>query len=72
MENLKEHFFAQIEAELEFCNSDITPTVCYNYSNIHLRPNLINTIAETVLNRKITISQAIVEIEKLYSLNNLD
>jgi|688.fasta_scaffold338243_2 hypothetical protein len=72
MENLKKEFYAQISAELEFCNSEITPIMCWNYSNIHLRENLLNTIAETVLIRKITISQAIVEIENLYSLNNID
>jgi hypothetical protein len=72
MENLKDEFYAQIMAELEFCNSDITPVICWNYSNIHLRQNLIETIAETVLNQKITISQAIVEVEKLYALNNID
>jgi 3-methyladenine DNA glycosylase/8-oxoguanine DNA glycosylase len=72
MENLKEDFYTQIIAELEYCNSDITPTICFNYSNLHLRQSLVETIAETVLNQKISISQAIVEVEKLYSLNNLD
>ena len=72
MENLKEEFYNQILAELEYCNSDITPTICFNYSNTHLRQNLIETIAETILDRKITISQAIVEVERLYSVNNID
>jgi 3-methyladenine DNA glycosylase/8-oxoguanine DNA glycosylase len=72
MENLKEDFYTQIIAELEYCNSNITTTICFNYSNLHLRQSLVETIAETVLNQKISISQAIVEVEKLYSLNNLD
>jgi 3-methyladenine DNA glycosylase/8-oxoguanine DNA glycosylase len=72
MENLKEDFYTQIIAELEYCDAQITPTICFNYSNLHLRQSLVETIAETVLNQKISISQAIVEVEKLYSLNNLD
>jgi hypothetical protein len=72
MENLLEKLYTQIQTELEFCDSSVTPVVCYNYSNVELRNDLLQTIAETILSRKINISEAIVEVERLYSVNNID
>jgi len=70
--DLLERFYAQIEAELELCDGETTPLICYNYNNISLRRSLIETIAETCISRKITIAQAIVQVDKLYSLNSID
>lgn len=67
---LKEQLREQIETELEFCDSRQTPTVCYNLANPTLRGGLIDTIYDFVLSRKITISQAITEVESLFSNNN--
>lgn len=72
MDNLKERFYAQIETELEFCDGSTTPLICYNYNMLKLRSALVETIAETCISRKIGISEAIVEVERLYSLNSID
>lgn len=72
MENLLEKLYTQIQTELEFCDASVTPLVCYNYSNLDFRNDLLQTIAETILSRKITISEAIVEVERLYSVNYID
>lgn len=69
---LKKQFYSQIETELSFCDSNVTPLVCYNFSDVTLRPSLIETIAETCISRKIGISSAIVEVERLYSINSID
>jgi hypothetical protein len=69
---LKNDFYSQIETELEFCDPKETPLVCYNYNMIPLKMSLIETIAETAISKKITISQAIQDVEKTYSLNSID
>lgn len=69
---LMQRFNLQIITELELCDGDKTPLICYNYSNPELRDSLIITIQETILSRKISISEAIVEVERLYSLNFID
>ena len=71
-ENILEDLKAQIEVELELCNDKDTPTVCFNYSDPDTRAALIDTIVETCMSMKLTIAQAIVEVEKLYSTNSLD
>jgi len=67
---LEEALREQIETELEFCDSIKTPVVCYNLADPKLRGGLIDTIFDFVLSRKITISQAINEVESLYKNNN--
>jgi replication initiation and membrane attachment protein DnaB len=69
---LLEKFHAQIEAELQLCDGEITPLICYNFNDMSLRKSLIETIAETCLSQKITIAQAIVQVDKLYSANSID
>lgn len=75
MENnldLQKDFFTQIEAELEFCDETITPLVCSNYHNPDTKLQIVKTIAETSISGKITIAQAIIEVERLYSPNDID
>lgn len=69
---LLSEFYAQIETELSFCDSNVTPVVCYNFSDPELRGHLIHTIAQQCVSRKISISSAIVEVERLYSVNSID
>ena len=69
-EDLYKRFLSSIEAELSFCDSEKTPLVCANFSNSSYKDSLIETIAETCISRKINISSAIVEVEKLYSINS--
>jgi hypothetical protein len=69
---LKNRFLSQIETELEFCDPKDTPLICYNYNQITLKKSLIDTIAETAISRRINISQAIAEVEKTYSINDID
>ena len=70
--NLQENFYTQIETALSFCDGNVTTLVFYNFSNLKLRKALIETIATTCLSRKISISSAIVEVERLYSVNSID
>jgi hypothetical protein len=69
---LYQKFVKQIETELEFCDGSVTPLICYNFNNPMLRLSLVETIAETCISRKIGISDAIIEVEQMYSLNSLD
>ena len=71
-ENLLEQLYAQIEVELEFCDGDVLPTVCGMNSNPDGRAGLVKLIAETALSQKLTIAQAIAQVERLYSINSLD
>ena len=66
------NFLFQIETELSFCDSDKTPVVCQNFSNPSSKQAIIETIAETCISRKIGIASAIVEVEKMYSVNSLE
>jgi hypothetical protein len=70
--DLQNKLFLQIDTELDFCQSNITPLVCYNSSTPELKETLIKTIAQIVVDQKITISQAIIEVETLYSTNSID
>jgi hypothetical protein len=70
--NLLQRFYNQIETELEFCDGHITPIVCHNYSNIAYKNDLVQTIADIVITQKISIADAIVQVERLYSVNNID
>lgn len=75
MENtldLQNDLFLQIEAELEFCDPIQTPLVCSNFNNPETRLQLIKTISETAISGKMNISQAIVEVERLYSPKDID
>lgn len=69
---LQNDFYTQIDTELSFCDGNVTPLVCYNYANLKTRQSLIETIATTCISRKISISSAIVEVERLYSVNSID
>jgi len=75
MENnleLQKELFNQIEAELFYCNDSTTPLICKNFNNPDTKNQLIKTIAQTCIEGKIQISQAIVEVERLYSPNDID
>jgi hypothetical protein len=69
---LKERFYNQIETELEFCDSNVTPLICYNFSTPDLKAGLVETIAQTCISMKMDISEAIVEVERTYSLNSTE
>jgi hypothetical protein len=68
MEKLQE-IRSLIEAELDQCNGKDTPVVCSNASDPEARPMLVDAILQTVISRKITVGQAIVEYEKEFNLN---
>lgn len=69
---LMDKLVMQVKTELELCDGSTTPLICYNYSDPSLRDSLIYTIIETLISRKISISEAIVEVERLYSNNFID
>lgn len=71
-ENILERLYLQIQTELEFCNSQDTPFVCSQFNDMDSRANIVKTIAETCVNNEIDIAKAIVQVERLYSLNSLD
>lgn len=71
-ENLKSKLLTQIDTELDFCQSAVTPIVCYNTSTPELKQTLVETIAKIVIEQRITISQAIIEVETLYATNSID
>ena len=70
--NTLERFYDQILTELEFCESKQTPYVCSQFGSPDARATLVKTIAETCISMKITIAQAITQVERLYGLNSLD
>ncbi len=75
MENtqaLEQELFTQIEAELEFCNAETTPVICSNLTNAESKAVLVRTIAKTCIDGKTNISAAIMQTERLYSLNDID
>lgn len=71
-DSLKERFYSQIETELEFCDSEVTPLLCYNYSDLDLRANLVDNIAQTCISMKISIAEALVVVERTYSMNSTE
>jgi len=62
--------YAQIEEELETCDPEQTPIICSNLSHEEDKACLVQTIAEFVLSMHLNISQAIVEVEKSFDVNN--
>lgn len=62
----------QIESELKFCDSNLTPNICSNLAKAEDRTCIIQTIAEVSLSQKITISEAIHQTEQLFSENNIN
>jgi len=71
-ESIIERLYMQIQTELEFCNSDETPFICGQFSDMDSRADIVKTIAETCISMKISISKAIVHVERLYNINSLD
>lgn len=71
-ESILERLYMQIQTELEFCNSEETPFICSQFSDMDARADIVKTIAETCISMKIGISQAIVHVERLYNINTLD
>jgi len=71
-EPIIERLYMQIQTELEFCNSDETPFICGQFSDMDSRADIVKTIAETCISMKISISKAIVQVERLYNINSLD
>ena len=63
---------ASAEKELEFCNAAETPTVCNMISTPEGKTKIIDLIVEYVGNNGMSISEAIVYIEREQntSLNN--
>jgi hypothetical protein len=53
----------QIERELDYCNSNDTPTVCQMISTPKGRQKIVDLVLEYVGNAGQTIGQAIVSIE---------
>ena len=71
-ESILERLYMQIQTELEFCNSEETPFISSQFSDMDARADIVKTIAETCISMKIGISQAIVHVERLYNINSLD
>lgn len=71
-DNLKEQLKAQIEVELDFCNEFISPVVCGQLGDAQQKATLIETIATTAIQGRMSISQAINEVERSYSNSDLD
>lgn len=66
------NLYLQIESELSTCDKKLTPVICENISTENGKSCIVQTIAEVSLSRKINISQAILEVEKTFSENNID
>jgi len=58
-----------IKAELDLCNKDKTPTVCSLSSDSDEYPKLEQMIIDRISIEGLSISQAIVEIERTYNPN---
>ena len=71
-ESILERLYMQIQTELEFCDSEQTPFICSQFSDMDSRADIVKTIAETCISMKIGISKAIVQVERLYNINTLD
>lgn len=72
MEDWNEKLKQQIEAELEYCEAATTPFVCRHIQDPESKGAIIQTIADTVIKGKMTIAQAISEVDRLYSNNDID
>lgn len=71
-ESLISKLYSQIETELSFCDSAATPFICSQFGDLDTRSTIVKTIAETCVSMKITIAQAIVQVERTYNPNMLD
>lgn len=69
---IEQEFLTQIETEIEFCDAQTTPVICSNLADAESKAALVRTIAKVCLEGKMTISQAIVQTEQLYSINDID
>ena len=61
-----------IQAELNLCNSDNTPTVCRMSSDPEQYPNLERMIIDRIKNNGFSIGQAITDIERQYNINMIE
>lgn len=71
-DSLLQRLYLQVETELEYCNEKDSPFICSQYNDMDSRANIIKTIAETCVDSKLTISEAINKVERTYSNNSLD
>ena len=72
MDIVFEKLYTQIETELEFCDPSVTPVICANLDDPENKALVIRTIADTAIQGRLQIDQAIAEVERLYSNNDLD
>lgn len=72
MENLENEFLEQINAALDLCDATETPTICSMLSTEESRESIVRLVAKTVLNRKMDIQEAIVQIENEFDPNSID
>lgn len=71
MENI-DKLKALIQAELNLCNSDKTPTVCAMSGDADLYAGLERMIIDRVKNHGLSIGEAITEIEREYNINMIE
>jgi len=67
-----QQLYDQIEKHLKTCDSSNTPVICTNLENDSARKCIVQTVAEFCMKKKLEISQAIIEVEKTYSINSND
>ena len=53
-----------ISQELEFCNADVTPNICAMISTVAGKTKIVDLVCEYVGNNGMSISEALVEIER--------
>ena len=70
MENLLEQFNTQINAMLDNCSTQFTPTVCNLISTSEGREKVFELIQKIVIQQKLTIGEAIVSIEQEFNPNS--
>jgi hypothetical protein len=70
MENILEIFNQQIYAVLNECQVTQTPTVCNLISTKEGKKKIFELIQKMVVKQKLSIAEAINEIEMEYSLNS--
>jgi hypothetical protein len=70
MEHLLEQFNTQINAMLDDCNAEYTPTVCNFISTTEGRQKVFELIQKKVIRENITIGQAINSIEQEFNPNS--
>ena len=70
MEDLLEKFNTQIDAMLDNCSTEYTPTLCSLISTTEGREKVFELIQKKVIQEKITIGQAIVSIEQEFNPNS--